>query len=278
MGDSNNEEEQEEIESESQGTELDPVAFAEYTSKDGWGEYQVDKFSVMAISEAFEIKNTTSLSEDVLKGHIIRLKTETDDLFAISDSGSPMSFLNEKTARRLQENDKSTVFKQIPLGDTAPNLACYNGETIFPKGRLIVTIESGGWKIRAAPFIIVDEQNANVIGRNILPQIGVKLVQEKQKQRDVLNIHEQEDSNPEIKQWFRDNYPKLCICIIKSKNHVMWAQFSKDIIPIQQKGRRVPVHLQNWMEKKLNKLMNQKHIKNWVDAQIDILSVQLWLP
>ena len=43
-------------------------------------------------------------------------------------------------------------------GDTTRNLACYNGETIIPKGRLIVTIESGGWKTRAAPFIIVDNR------------------------------------------------------------------------------------------------------------------------
>ena len=44
------------IETESQEKDNDPVAFAECTSKAGWGEYQIDKFSVMAISEAFEIK------------------------------------------------------------------------------------------------------------------------------------------------------------------------------------------------------------------------------
>ena len=155
-----------------------------------------------------------------------------------------MSFLNEKTARRLQENDKSVILKQIPLENTARNLACYNGETIVPKGRLIVTIESGGWKIRAAPLIIVDNQKANIIGRNTLPQIGIRPVQEKPKQRDVLNIQEQEQPNPEIKQLVKDNYPQLCIRVGKSKNHVMRTQFNKEIIPVQQKGHRVPLHLQ----------------------------------
>ena len=96
MGDHNNEEEQEEIECESQGTELDPVAFAEFTSKDDWEDYQVDNFSAMAISEAFKIENTTSLSEDDLNRHINKLKTKTKDLLAIADSGSTMSFLNKK--------------------------------------------------------------------------------------------------------------------------------------------------------------------------------------
>ena len=165
MGDHINEEEQEEIESESRGTELDPVAFAEFTSKDDWEDYQVDNVSTMAISEAFKIKNTTSWSEDDLNRRINKLKTKTEDLLAIADSGIPMSFLNKKTARRLQDNDESTVFTQIPPGDTARNLACYNGERIIPTGGIIVTIESGGRKIRAAPFIIVDDQIANIIDR-----------------------------------------------------------------------------------------------------------------
>ena len=60
----------------------------------------------MAISEAFEIKHAANLSEEDLNGHIIKLKTKTENLFAIADSGSPMSFLTKRTARRLQENDK----------------------------------------------------------------------------------------------------------------------------------------------------------------------------
>ena len=40
----------------------------------------------------------------------------------------------------------------------------------------------------------------------------------------------------------------------------MRTQFNKEFIPVQQKGRRVPVHLQERVEKELNKLMDQKHI------------------
>ena len=40
----------------------------------------------------------------------------------------------------------------------------------------------------------------------------------------------------------------------------MRTQFRKNIIPIQQKGRHVQVHLQERVEKELNKLMDQKHL------------------
>ena len=121
-------------------------------------------------------------------------------------------------------------------------------------------IESGGWKIKADPLIIVDNQKANIIGRNILPQLGINLIQEKPKQENVLNIREQKQSNPEIKQWVKDSYPQLCIRDGKSKNHVLRTQFNKEFIPVQQEGRRVRVHLQKRVGKKPNKLMDQKHI------------------
>ena len=51
-----NDEQQHETETENDITDNFPVAFAVFTSKDGWEECQVDKFSVMAISEASEVK------------------------------------------------------------------------------------------------------------------------------------------------------------------------------------------------------------------------------
>ena len=89
-----------------------------------------------------------------------------------------MSIINEELARRLQENNKSTLFKEIPPEDAARNLTCYNGETIVPKERLIITVKSGRWKIQSVPFIIVDDQKADIIGRNIKTQIGIILIQE----------------------------------------------------------------------------------------------------
>ena len=174
----------------------------------------------MAIAESFEIKNTRTLAEDDLNGHIVKLKTNSELLFAIADSGSPMYFLNEKTARRLQQNNKEAMFETIPTGDTAQNLACYNGETIVPKGRMIIAIESGGWKFQSAPFIVVDDKKANIIGRNLLPQIGIKLIQEQQKQ-NVHALREQEESDPAIKKWVKENFAQLCVLVGKSKNHTM---------------------------------------------------------
>ena len=54
----------------------------------------------------------------------------------------------------------------------------------------------------------------------------------------MLNIYEPEESNPNIKQWVKDNFLLLCVR-------------SKDIILNQQLGRRIPVQLKERVEKKL---------------------------
>ena len=101
-----------------------------------------------------------------------------------------MSFLNETTARRLQLNDSSAVVKHIPKEDAARTLACYNGKFIVAKRRIIIAIESAGWTIQSASFFVVDDQQANRVGRNLLPQIGIKLIQEKPQNYQILNKSE----------------------------------------------------------------------------------------
>ena len=121
------------------------------------------------------------------------------------------------------------------------------------------TTGPGGWKIQRAPFIRVDDQKANFIGRNILSRIGIELIQEKQK-LNVLSVREQEESDPDIKQWVKDDLQQLCIRIGKSKHHMIRNQFNKDFNPIQQKGRRTPVNPQERVEGGRKQADEPKHI------------------
>ena len=105
-----------------------------------------DNYSLLAIADTFEINQTVKISDENLNGNIVKLKTKSAEILAIADSGSSISFLNETTARRIHQNDKSTV-KKIPPEDTARNLSCYNRKDIIPKGRLILAKEFGEWTI-----------------------------------------------------------------------------------------------------------------------------------
>ena len=108
------------------------------------------------------------------------------------------------------------MIKNIPTGDTARKLACYNGETIVPKGRLIITIESGGWKVQSAPFIVVDDKKANRY--QLVPQIGIKLIQEQNTEK-VHAIREQEESDSAKKTGQRQLHTIVCTHRKVQKSH-----------------------------------------------------------
>ena len=99
--------------------EKDPVASVGLTNE--WDELQKQKFSMSAIAEAFKIKPVSKVIDGDRSGHMVKLKTKTDNIFAIADSNSPTLILNKTTACHLRQNDKSTILKNIPMEDAAQN-------------------------------------------------------------------------------------------------------------------------------------------------------------
>ena len=52
----------------------------------------------------------------------------------------------------------------------------------------------------------------------------------------------------------------MCVRIGKSKNHTRKTQFIEEFVPLQQKGRRIPIHLQERVGGELNNFIDQRHI------------------
>ena len=90
---------------------------------------------------------------------------------------------------------------------------------------------------------------------------------------EVMNIQGTEDNScneghdePEdeqMDQWqlyFSKLFPKL-FTVGKFRNYKVQAEFFKNLVPVQQKGRRVPVTLQEKVDKEINKLLTQGHIE-----------------
>ena len=79
----------------------------------------------------------------------------------------------------------------------------------------MIALEPCGWTIQPSQFILVDHEKANIVGRNLLPQIGLKIILEKRKQYRMLSIRATEKSNSEVQQWVKLNFKQLCIRIGK---------------------------------------------------------------
>ena len=57
-----------------------------------------------------------------------------------------------------------------------------------------------------------------------------------------------------------EKFPDLVTRVGKSKHHIVKTTFHKNVVAKQQKGRRIPINLQDRVEKELQKLTKEGHI------------------
>ena len=161
--------------------DTDKTAYVDYLQAGdvvlGWEFIHPDDNSVSAVS--FQEETADKLKADDLKEHFIRVKIGDNDIVFIADTGSPTSFVKNNTAATLQNTVTNTRRILLNQDDAANRMVCYNGYKIPTLGTLITPIESGVWTINTAPYIVVDNKRANILGRNRLPQLGIHLHQEK---------------------------------------------------------------------------------------------------
>ena len=69
-----------------------------------------------------------------------------------------------------------------------------------------------------------------------------------------------EPEDEQMDQW-QSYFSKLFTRVGKIRNYKVQAEFFKNLVPVQQKGRRVPVTLQEKVDKEIDKLLTQGHIK-----------------
>ena len=99
----------------------------------------------------------------------------------------------------------------------------------------------------------------NIIGRDILRKLGITLTASKNTGKKALQISDTSIESNIIK-WILKKYPKLCTRLGKSKNHIAKPTMKENFKPVQQKGRRLPLHLLDKVEAELEKLIQDKQI------------------
>ena len=94
----------------------------------------------------------------------------------------------------------------------------------------------------------------NLPGRDILKKLGIQLTYTNPGEK-IQNIHSVQNN---ISKWVFQKQPHHCTIIGKSKNHIAKSTFNQIFHPTQHKGRRVPLHLIDKVEKNLQKLIEDK--------------------
>ena len=170
------------------------------------------------------------------------------------DSGSPVTIFS-------MTDLKTTLGKaNIQLQPSKDEFLDYNNNRINILGKVAVTMSLNGWAAPAQVSVISGNQQS-ILGRDLMGTLVLELVQRKK----VMGITgegscQEEEEYDELQTYFCKLYPNLFTRIGKIRNAKIRANFFENLKPIQQKGRRVPISLQDKVDKEINRLINEGHI------------------
>ena len=140
----------------------------------------------------------------------------------------------------------------------------YGNNPLRLLGTMDVLLETKGWVTNANIRVIGGSRPSN-IGRDLMPNLGLQIVQ-KAPEENVMSVQndqsgaeatEVEDSLDHWQTYFSKQFENLFNRVGKIRNSI----FFETLTPIQQKGRRVPITLQDKVDKEINKLLRQGHIE-----------------
>ena len=132
-------------------------------------------------------------------------------------------------------------------------------------GKMVITLQSNGWTTRAT-INVIGGCRPSIIGRDLMPELGLMLVQALVEQ-GVHNIQKQVEAaeqGEDLDDWqnhFSKQFYNLFYRVGRIRNYKFQAEFFKNLMLIQQKGRKMPITLQEKVDKEIDELLAQGHIQ-----------------
>ena len=103
----------------------------------------------------------------------------------LADTGSPRSFINQYTAKKLMSNNSKIKIERY---NENKRYSCFNNKEIKIKGVIHMDITSGKWIAKKCQILKVEQNTTNLMGRDMLPKLGINLQQTKQQGRQIHHI------------------------------------------------------------------------------------------
>ena len=160
------------------------------------------------------------------------------------DTGSPVSFLNWTTAKQLLDGSAEIKFVPAEKLTLTMQFVDYNKHPIQILGAVCTNIRCAGWEVKDAYFLVTERRARCILGLDLQGKLGIhtsrKSAPVHRSRFDVLLCEQSEG----MKHQFYTKFPSLFDRQGISKHHGVNTKFKYPFCPIQEKGRRIPIHIQ----------------------------------
>ena len=181
------------------------------------------------------------------------------------DSGSPISIFTVGELKPTLGTAGVKVKAPAPADDEFRD--CGNNPLRL-LGTMDVLLETNGW-VTNANIRVIGGSRKSIIGRDLMPNLGLQIVQ-KAPEENVMSVQSDQsaveatdvaDSLDHWQTYFSKQFENLFNRVGKMKIHRVHADFFETLTPIQQNRRRVPITLQDKVDKEIDKILRQGHIE-----------------
>ena len=213
---------------------------------------------------------------------VMAIKSRRETEFKVAGARLPIKVNGKQTNVWIDSGSPISIFTigelKLMLGTAGVNVKApateddefrdYGSNPLRLLGTMDVSLEMNGW-VTNANIRVIGGSRPSIIGRDLMPNLGLQIVQ-KAPEENVMSVQgeqpgadatEEEDSLDPWQNYFSKQFKNLFNRVGKVKNYKVHANFFETLTPIQQKGRRVPITLQDKVDKEINKLLRQGHIE-----------------
>ena len=197
------------------------------------------------------------------------MKIDSHILNMTIDTGSPVSLLNLATTKQILEGPTNSKFIPAEKLNLSAKFVGYNKRPILILVALKANLRSAGWEVFGAILLITERPMRCVLGLDLQGKLGIQATQKPAPTRrsrfDVLLCEQSEGWKQKFCSQFKDLFDRQG----QSKNHTVSTKFKYPLCPIQEKGRRIPIHIQDKVQAELEKLLAEWHIQKLDKCTID---------
>ena len=171
---------------------------------------------------------------------------------AIIDSGSPVSIFPRDELKEILRTQVLCA-KSLPEGEVYTD---YNRKKLDLLGAMYAKVEVGDNCIKRARILVAKEGTKALIGRDWLKQLQYEITPA-QTTADNSIMRLTEIEMDEEGQRVSENFPKLFMREGKINKFKLTTQFEPNLKPSQQRGRRIPIQLQEVVNEEINRMIKK---------------------
>ena len=183
---------------------------------------------------------------------------------AMIDSGSPVTIFALDELKSIMKPDKLQAREMIK----GEKYVDFSGKQL-KFGYVFCQLQVGDQFIKKARILVSSKGSRSIIGREWLSTLRYKFEPVVEGKSEVNSIEKNEEPCEETKK-FVSEFKKLFTRNGKVKNHRVKIKLKENARIVQQKGRRIPIQLQNAVDAEIKKLLKDGHIEKINEIKDDV--------